>query len=260
MFNPKTQKIKQTANNFPEKIKELKEIFKNETAVYIDYANVRPWSNKLNWHIDLKRLKQFLDSFNTIQSIKIYNGTLTGDDQSETFNHELKRLGYELKTKPVKIMRKSIDISSIPANSPVILEGFIRKPLLQKLKIETVEYLNSCLKELNKQNVFYIEDKKCNFDVEIGRDLLLDCRNKRLKNFVLWSGDSDFADPIEQLLGDSKKVFLFATARRVAFELNGLRSKGLIIYDIQKIRDFICWNRECSLNYAKRTPCGAPKL
>ena len=33
---------------------------------------------------------------------------------------------------------------------------------------------------------------------------------------------------------------VFATARRIARELNDLRSQGLIIFDIQKIRDFIC--------------------
>ena len=53
-----------------------------------------------------------------------------------------------------------------------------------------------------------------------------------------------FADPVRQLLDDDKKVFLFATARRVSAELNDLGKKGLVIYDIQKIRDFICWKKE----------------
>jgi len=106
---------------------------------------------------------------------------------------------------------------------------------------------------------------KCNFDVEIGRDMLLDYAQKNVDLFVLWSGDSDFADPIEQLLNDGKKVFLFATARRVASELNVLQSKGLFIYDIQKIKNFICWKKEMDqeaitqLN-AKRTPIRASKL
>ena len=49
---------------------------------------------------------------------------------------------------------------------------------------------------------------------------------------------------IAELLDDGKKVVLFATARRVASELNELRNNGLSIFDIQKIRDFICWSRE----------------
>jgi hypothetical protein len=73
--------------------------------------------------------------------------------------------------------------------------------------------------------------------------MLLDDK-KGATNFVLWSGDSDFADPVQQLLGDGKKVVLFATARRVSSELNALTHKGLFIFDIQKIRDFICWKKE----------------
>lgn len=66
-----------------------------------------------------------------------------------------------------------------------------------------------------------------------------------------WSGDSDFADPLEKLLKAGKNVFLFATARKVSKELSALREKGLIIFDIQKIRNFICWKREIQ---SKRDP------
>ena len=58
----------------------------------------------------------------------------------------------------------------------------------------------------------------------------------------------DFADPINQLLNDGKKVILFATARKVASELNELRKEGLLIFDIQKIRNFICWKKEIKLD------------
>ncbi len=55
-----------------------------------------------------------------------------------------------------------------------------------------------------------------------------------------------------------KKVILFATAGKVSKELSGLTSSGLIIFDIQKIKEFICWNKEVQ---SKRDPSkGAPKL
>lgn len=244
MFNPKTDRIKKLAEKYPEKIKELEGIFNCQTNIYIDYANVKPWATKLHWHVEPKRLKQFLDSFSNIKRIKIYNGTLIGDKESEDFNNYLVRMGYELHTKPVKIMKKSIDVSSITSTSPDILKDFIRKPLLKKFKVETIEYLNHQLEELNKQGIRYIEDLKCNFDVEIGRDILVDYDKNVTKSFVLWSGDSDFANPIEQLLRDNKKVYIFATTRRVASELNELTMCGLKIFDIQKIRNFICWKRE----------------
>lgn len=157
---------------------------------------------------------------------------------------ELRNFHFDVHTKPVKIMKLSIDVSSISLDSLNILKDFIRKPLLQQLKIEAVEFLNNQLKQLNDQGILFVEDLKCNFDVEIGRDMLIDYDKNSIDNFVLWSGDSDFVDPIKQLLNDGKKVVLFTTARRVSSELNELVGDGLSIFDIQKIKDFICWKKE----------------
>ncbi len=74
--------------------------------------------------------------------------------------------------------------------------------------------------------------------------MLLDCERNIAEKFVLWSGDSDFADPIKKLLATGRKVFLFATARKVSKELSALTNEGLIIFDIQKINTFICWRDE----------------
>ena len=244
MFKAKTERIQELATRYPQRIQELERIFDRRTHVYIDFANVRPWATKLGWHVDLKRLKQFLDSFDSIKSIKLYQGTLAGDAESEQFARDVQSYGYHLTTKPVKIMRLSIDVSSIPANSPDILKNFIRAPLLKTLTLEAIEYLNNQLRELNRRGRRYLEDRKCNFDVEIGRDMLLDYAENDVENFVLWSGDSDFVDPLRQLIEDGKKVCVFATARRVAAEIGELVKQGLLIYDIQKIRNFICWKKE----------------
>lgn len=245
MFILKTEKIEKLSKIFPENINQLSELFKGKVNIYIDDANVRPWSNKLRWHISYKRLKQFLDSFDNINSVKIYRGTLRGDVESETSITELQRLKYDLRTKDVKIMKHSIDITSIPSmSSPDLLEKFIRKCLLKEFKLQTIEYLNENFKEMNVAGKLYIKDLKCNFDVEIGMDMLLDYERNGVDTFVLWSGDSDFADPVETLLKNGKKVILFATAGRVSTELGQLREKGLFIFDIKKIQNFICWNRE----------------
>lgn len=244
MFKPISDRLEILSKNDPNRILELEAIFNKPTNVYIDYANIKPWAEKLGWHVDLKRLKQLLNSFDTVKEVKIYYGTLVGDQRSEEIIHLAEELGYIVKTKPVKLMKLSIDVSSIPLDSPDLLKSFIRKPLMQKLRVETVEMLNNELKLLNQQGILHIDDYKCNFDVEIGRDMLRDYDNDGFDNFVLWSGDSDFEEPIRQLLEDNKKVVLFATARRVATELNNLRPKGLTIFDIQKIREFICWRKE----------------
>lgn len=80
MFAPKTEKIKKIAEDKPEIVKRLEEIFNASTRIYIDYANARPWSAKLGWHIDLKRLRQLFDSFDTIEAVNFYNGYLEGSE------------------------------------------------------------------------------------------------------------------------------------------------------------------------------------
>jgi uncharacterized LabA/DUF88 family protein len=241
MFKPKTEKIEKLAKQYPEIITKLESIFSGKTNIYIDYANVAYWQGKLGWRFDIKRLKRFLDSFDNISAVKIYYGTLDGDKRSEELMNAFAKYKYDVKTKPVKIMRWYIDVSSIEANSPAILRDFISKPLLRKFKLETIEYLNQQLKELNDQGMKYIEVRKCNFDVEIGRDMLLDFERNGVDTFVLWSGDSDFADPISQLISDKKNVHIFATARRISRELS---ETGVQMLDIKKIKEFICRNKD----------------
>lgn len=244
MFIPKTDKIKDIAVDNQKVIEQLNGVFASTTRVYIDYANVRPWSEKLGWHIDIKRLKQFCDSFDTIDAVNFYNGYLEGNERSETEKKAVEDSKYVLRTKPVKIMQFSVNASSIASDSTVLLDQFVKRSLLRKYEISTIEYLNNRFKDMNKKGEYYIEDRKCNFDVEIGVDMLLDCERNSADTFVLWSGDSDFAEPIQRLINTGKKVVLFATTRKVSKELSALKNEGLFIFDIQKIRDFICWNRE----------------
>lgn len=237
-FEAKTDRLEKLAKVFPARIGELEKIFSESTNIYLDYANIQNWSEKLRWHVDTKRLKQFFDSFNTIQFVKLYSGTLKEDQNSLHFIKEAEKLGYGVVTKDVKKMRLSIDVSGIPTNSPVILENFIKKTLLRRFTLETIEYLNSKLRELNEHGVRFIEHWKCNFDVEISRDMILDDQRKSAQTFILWSGDGDFASSVERIMKDSeKRVFLFATTRRVSPEL---QETGVPIFDIQKIRNFIC--------------------
>jgi len=243
----------------PKVIAQLEGLFVGRVNVYIDYANVRPWSNRLNWHIDLKRLKRFLDSFDNIHFTKFYYGTLGGDENSEKIIKDAKRLKYIVRTKPVKKIFISIDYSSIKPQSTDLLNNFIRKSLIKEYTIETIEFLNSKFKEMNLKGIYRLEDKKCNFDVEIGSDMLVDNVKDAPDTFILWSGDSDFHDPINELLDQEKNVILFASARLVASELNALREKGLVIFDIKKIRNFICWKRELEPKSKRDISKDAPK-
>lgn len=245
MFHPKTDNIERIAASHAPVVAELENLLKGNVAMYIDYANVRPWSEKLQWHIDIKRLRQFLQSFSNILDVKFYCGTLAGDARSEEEILHATQVGYTVRTKPVKIMKLSINASSLANTADTsILKRFVRKSLLRQWTGEVIEYLNTQFVSMNKLGTVSIEDRKCNFDVEIGTDMLLDVQRIQADTFVLWSGDSDFHDVLSQLLSQGKNVILFATSRRIAKELNDLRKQGLIVFDIQKIRDFICWKKE----------------
>lgn len=257
MFIPRTEKIKRITENKKTVIEQLERLFGSSARIYIDFANVRPWSTKLGWHIDLRRLKQFLDSFDKVEAVNFYGGFIEGNEQSEKEIKGVENLKYLVRTKPVKILKFSIDTSSIPLDSTALLKPFIRQALLRRYEVGTVEYLNARFKDMNKKGEHYIEDRKCNFDVEISTDMLIDSERNNADVFVLWSGDSDFADPTKKILEAGKKMVVFGTARKVSRELSELRAKGLVIFEIQKIRDFICWDREIQ---SKGDPNeGAPK-
>jgi uncharacterized LabA/DUF88 family protein len=247
MFVPKTERLKKLGGAFPHIVQELEAILDRSTAVYLDYANIRSWSNKLDWHVSPKRLRQFLTSFDCQQQLTFYYGTLQGDVESENLIKEAKSLGYNIRTKPVKKIRISIDASSISAGSPDILRNFISRPLLESLSIKQIEELNAHLKILNTQGTLYFEDLKCNFDVEIGMDML--AAMGHVESFLLWSCDGDFADAISQLLAAKKNVGVFGTSGRIARELNDLRPAGLRIYEVMRLREFICWTRELEAKY-----------
>jgi len=68
--------------NILRRSKDLEEVFKAKRMFYIDYENVYYWQEKLGFHIDYKRLKQLFDSFDTINLVKVYKGTLTDDEKS----------------------------------------------------------------------------------------------------------------------------------------------------------------------------------
>lgn len=245
---------------------ELEAIFEKPTNVYVDYANVINWHKILNWHISLKRVKQLHQCFKTINKVSLYTGFFPNEeaeklklreenlskkipltDDMYTINQLASMLGYTVRNKHVKVMQMSIDVSSIAENNPSLLQNFIDKELLKTFPLEIITVLNKHLKDLNDKGIKFIERRKCNFDVEIGTDMLLDCeRDKKVETFVLWSGDSDFAEPIAKLIDKGKKVVLFATARRVRIttELERLKSKGLFVFEVKKIKEFICFPRE----------------
>lgn len=237
-FKPKTFPLEHFAKVLPDRIQFLETVLTDKTIVYIDYGNVRGWKDRLGWELDLKKLKDLLDSFG-VKETRFYFGTYAGDSRSERFMTMIHKTGYKVRTKRVKIMKLSIDVSSVSSGSPDILKNFIDGPLLKNLRVETIKYLNDELRALNKSGKTYLECSKCNFDVEIASDMRLDHHTGRADNFCLWSGDSDFEDTLTELLNGGRNVCVVGTAKHIAAEINALKSKGLKIYDLKTLREFL---------------------
>ncbi len=243
MFKPHTKKIEQIYKQKSSQVEFLDtKVFIDKTQIYIDWANVFFWQDKLNWHIDARRLRQFLSSFDQIQSCKIYQGYFQNDKNRIAELDEWEKWGYVVRKKPVKEIRIPINATSHELESTDTLEKVCNRALIRELPIKSVKIFNSELRELNAKGLLELTTHKCNFDVEMASDIRLDVvQENDIESIVIWSGDSDFVDTVDSLIQDKKRVSIFSTRGRVSHEL---RHSKAFIYDIKNIKNFICWNKE----------------
>jgi uncharacterized LabA/DUF88 family protein len=175
-----------------------------------------------------------------VKEVRFYFGTLCDDESAKRFMTFVHRCGYKIRTKPVKKMHISIDLSNVADPlSKDTLACFINRTLLNRLSSAAIACLNNELKTLNGTGVVHLECWKSNFDVEIGTDMRIAFQLKEADSFCLFSGDSDFADPLTVILNGKRQVSVFGTARHIASELNALKSRGLQIVDVAALRDFL---------------------
>ncbi len=78
--------------------------------------------------------------------------------------------------------------------------------------------------------------------------MLLDMNNG-VEVFILWSCDGDFADTILKLLSAGKTVIAVGVSGRFAKELNQLQPAGLRLYEVKRLKEFLCWPRELEAKY-----------
>ena len=244
IFKPFNSDVGELNLRYKKKIQFLSKLFSKNTIHYIDYANVKGTYFKRRWNLDLIRTKNLLDSFTTTSHVKVYYGTIEENLHSEKIIDIAKNYNYKVFTKSVKNIKIYFDTSSIPLDSALMLKKFIRIPLLKNLNVTDIQNINQILSRLNSQGVTHLVDKKCNFDVEIGVEMLQDANDKSVQNFILWSGDSDFEYPIKKLMELGKNVVVFCTRGTLSWELNELKNQGVTIYHINGIRNLICFDNE----------------
>ena len=242
-----------------ERISELRSWLDGKTHVYIDYANVRVKCQAKNWTLDFLKINQLFKGIGNVPAVKVYFGTIAGNRGSEGFLALLRKLGYEVITKPVKFMKLSIDVSSIPRDSTAVIKNFVEPCLLRQFTVAAVEQLNAQLRDMNDKGLRHVEMMKCNFDVEIAADMLMDNELHGVDTFCLWSGDSDFAGPVLRLLNQKKRVIVFSDG--IAPELDDLRPDGLRVYNLLKLKNIIGRTKQEGLPFGSPSakivgPCG----
>jgi len=176
------------------KMKSFKFKLKGKTSVIIDWANVHGWFDKLKWEVDEKKLFKYLRTYKQIKDIRFYFGVEKGNKKSEEFQKKIKKIGYTLITKEVKWVPVTIDKEYFKKSMSNLFReyGFGSK------------FFNEFFKRLKKDK--NLKRRKCDFDVEITRDVLVNI--DKFNSLILFSGDGDYKALAEYLLDNQKQVII----------------------------------------------------
>ncbi len=76
-------------------------LLEGKGTVYFDWANIHGWENSLKREINPKILFKYLKTYKEIIDFRFYFGT-DNNEKSQKFLEEVKNIGYNIITKPVK--------------------------------------------------------------------------------------------------------------------------------------------------------------
>ena len=165
-----------------------------KAKVYIDGANVFYTQKDIGFSIDWEKTRKYLQESYDILEIRYYVGVKQDDEKMASYLRYLDVIHFTVITKPIKIIK-------IDRNHPMA-------------KLHN-----------------YSEIYKCNFDVEMTTDILLDRAN--LDKIILFSGDSDFNYLIKRLYSLGKKIELFSSRKMLAWELKFSGAKYYFLEDLR---------------------------
>jgi uncharacterized LabA/DUF88 family protein len=237
-----------------------------KTLVIIDWANVYGWfsdprsKNYLGWEIDVKKLFDHLSIYPEIYDKRLYQGIENGNKRSESFGIEAKSIGYNLISKEVKWVPVSLDKSHFKkvikelfdvldgiknTNSDIAtrlyeLKGKIEDRLSSYELIEGLDLelkkLNIGIDDLQKHLSEPVLRRKCDFDVEIARDIFN--MSADFNQLILFSGDGDFSALVDDLTIKGKKVIVVFAQGHKGKEYKN--QKGLFLCTVENLKANIC--------------------
>ena len=194
---------------------------KGKTCVFVDWANVYGWTNRLNREVDPRKLYQYLETYKEIKDIRFYYG-LDKHPKSKQFLGKIKQIGFSVVSKEVKYIPVSIDTSHFRH-----IAKEIKVSLDNAKNVETKE-MEKILQILNRK----ILRRKCDFDMEIA----LDCFEnlEKYASFVFFSGDGDFATLYKRLIAAKNQVIVVYAPGHIGREIWEIQ-KGLFKVNIQNM-------------------------
>ena len=169
-------------------------INKLKAKVYIDGANIFYTQRKLKFSIDWVKMRNYLSEERDILEMPYYVGIKENDEKMNSYLRYLDAIGVSTVTKPLKIIKIDKD------------------HILEKVK--------------NFKEIY-----KCNFDVEMTTDILLD--RSMVDEIILFSGDSDFDYLIKKLHDVGKSVTVFSSRKMISWELKMSARKYMFNEDLK---------------------------
>ena len=169
-------------------------INKSKAKVYIDGANIFYTQQKLGFSIDWVKMRNYLSEERDILEMRYYVGIKENDEKMNSYLRYLDAIRVSTVTKPLKVIKIDKD------------------HILAKVK--------------NFKEIY-----KCNFDVEMTTDILLD--RSMVDEIILFSGDSDFDYLIKKLHDVGKSVTVFSSRKMISWELKMSARKYMFIEDLK---------------------------
>jgi len=168
---------------------------KPKIKVYIDGANIFYTQKDIDFSIDWNKAKKYLEKDYDILEIRYYIGIKKDDEKITNYLKYLDAIHFTVISKPMKVIK-------INDNHPMA--------------------------RLHNYSEIY----KCNFDVEMTADMLLD--RSSIDKIILFSGDSDFNYLIKKLYSLGKRVEIFSSRKMLAWELKFSGAKYTFLENLKE--------------------------
>ena len=202
----------------------------DKAIAFIDYANMKAWARDKRLSVDMEVLIEMLNSVG-IKEVRFYYGKDEKNSKIDSFFFKMSKLGYVVITKSVQyfkialseLLEKEANIRWLNSISQLVREG---------LKTEA--------KLLDEKGIELFAPK-ANFDVEISVDALM--TKDMYKNFILFSGDGDFAHLIKALKQNFKKVIVVSGRKSLSGRLFEEADKFVTMEKIASITPEILLNQ-----------------